>query len=159
MPQVTPDWFRIVNEYGWEVGPTLPFILGAIRKPRGEAPGSRAVGQKEFHALLTRIDQETHAGYGVNIQWCEEPGTYVVAPQTGSLCLTWANTIQAHNVDTLAAALWTLYGDWISESKYSKNGDWHVFTEIELKRIRDVLDADLLPRQTHDGEDSSINSR
>ena len=49
---------------------------------------------------------------------------------------------------SLAATLWNLYGNEISQGEYSKNGTWHDFTPDELKRIRDVL-GEFNPEQLH----------
>ena len=68
---MTPDWFRIVKDYGFRVGPTIPFVLGAaVLRPLGDPP-SAATGQKELHRLIMMMASETPDGYGVNIQWCD----------------------------------------------------------------------------------------
>src|SRR5436190_20914271 len=107
MTETTPDWFRIVRHYPNQIGPTVPFLLGAIRDPVGEVPTSRASAQVELRDLLGRMYDEIVPDYGVNIQWCETTDAFVVAPIWPGRSLTWQqHTLNAHNVDTLAAELW-----------------------------------------------------
>ena len=137
-----PAWFRIVSNPGLKVGPTLPFIVGAIRDPIGAAPDSRAAGNEELLQLLRMMDEEAPANYGIGIQWCPSVAAYVAACVIGP-GLTWHNTgFDATSRDALGARLWDLYGDVIAEGHYSKNGDWHRFTDAELKTIRRILSRD-----------------
>lgn len=136
-----PDWFRVIKDCGFDNGPTLPFIMGAIRTPLGEAPPSRAEGQVELHQLLTRMDAEAlEDGYGIFIEMCLKLHVYVAAKRRpAQVSLDWQNSLKAHNVATLTAELWGMYGDFIERGEYSKNGTWHPFTRSEKARIRKTL--------------------
>ena len=137
-----PVWLRIVRNPQLKVGPTLPFIAGAIRDPLGDAPGSRATGQEEFFELLRMMDEEAPADYGISIQWCPSVAAHVAACVTVP-GLTWhASGFDVTSRDALGAQLWDRYGDVIANGHYSKNGNWHCFTEGELKTIRTVLSGD-----------------
>ena len=134
-----PAWLRILRNLQLKVGPTLPFIMGAIRDPLGDAPGSRPTGQEEFFELLRMMDEEAPADCGISIQWCPSVAAHVAAFVTEP-GLTWhASGFDATSRDALGARLWDLYGDVIASGHYSKNGNWHHFTEGELKTIRTVL--------------------
>ena len=119
----------------------MPFIVGAIREPIGEAPGSRAAGHKELFELLRMMDEEAPADCGISIQLCTGVDAHVVACITEP-GLTWHNSgIDAPRRDVLGARLWELYGNMIAAGHYSKNGKWHRFSELELKAIRTVLNG------------------
>ena len=134
-----PAWLRIVRNPQLKVGPTLPFIVGAIRAPLGDAPGSRTTGQEELFELLRMMDEEAPADCGISIQLCTSVDAHVVACITEP-GLTWHTSgIDATSRDALGGRLWELYGDVIATGRYSKNGDWYRFSEPELKAIRTVL--------------------
>ncbi len=141
----TLNWFRIVKSYSalakLTYRPTLPFIVGAIRDPVGEAPDTRAAAQVELHSLLKKM-HDAPVGSGVHIQWC--PGTVahvVVAMGHSVKSLTWnpSEFKEAVDVDALFGKLWACYGDRIFDGKYSKNGNWHGFTPTEFKNIRKAI--------------------
>ena len=137
-----PAWLRIVSNPQLKIGPTLPFIVGAIRDPIGDAPDSRATGNEELLELLRMMDEEAPADCGISIQWCPSVAAHVAACVTEP-GLTWhATGFDATSRDALGAKLWDFYGDVITKGHYSKNGDWHRFTEGELKTIRTVLSGD-----------------
>lgn len=96
MPLETPDWYRIVTDYRprWNVGPTVPFVFGAVRKPMGEAPTSRGEAQMELHGLLMRFYNEVAPCFGTRLQPCITAGL-VLAP-TGANYFEWDhNTFDA----------------------------------------------------------------
>ena len=162
----TLNWFRIVKSYSalakLTYRPTLPFIVGAIRDPVGEAPDTRAAAQVELHSLLKKM-HDAPVGSGVHIQWCPGaraaarrgilfshvhiqwcPGTVahvVVAMGHSVKSLTWnpSEFKEAVDVDALFGKLWACYGDRIFDGKYSKNGNWHGFTPTEFKNIRKAI--------------------
>ena len=134
-----PAWLRIVSNPRLNVGPTLPLIVGAIREPIGDAPDSRATGQEELFELLRMMDEEAPADRGISIQWCPSVAAHVAACITEP-GLTWhASGFDATSRDALGARLWELYGDVIATGHYSKNGDWHRFSDLELNAIRTIL--------------------
>ena len=134
-----PAWLRILEhrrEFGFKIGPTLPFVLGAIQEAIGKAPSSRADGQRTLHNLLRAIEA---SGCGVEILWCPTTNAYV-ACSCGGDSLNWRDVDElGASIDSLAASLWNRYGDAISSGKYSKNDDWHEFTADEAMRIKAVL--------------------
>ena len=136
MARALPAWFRIVNNPRLSVGPTIPFILGAIRDPLGKPPPSRAQGQRELHTLLSEM---TEAGHAVRIQRCPGTQAHVAAKGGPGPSLTWEQALNARNTDALAGALWQLYGDHIEQGHYSKDDKWHSFSEDELEQIRLIL--------------------
>ena len=142
VPTLHSDWFRIVRNYSdlvqLTLGPTLPFIVGAIRDPVGEAPDTRAAGQRELYSLLKKMN-DAPVGVGVKIQFCPGIGAHVVAA-AGNSSLTWdPSELAAGGVDDLFGQLWDCYGDQISAGEYSKDGDWHRFTSTEFKNIRKAI--------------------
>ena len=135
-----PAWLRILDhcrEFGFTIGPTLPFILGATQESIGKAPASRADGQGALHELLVAMDA---SGYGLTIQSCPTTMAYVVARTSGE-SLTWDEELGA-GIEPLTANLWNRYGDAVSSGRYSKNGDWHEFTDQEVARIKAALQAE-----------------
>ena len=64
---------------------------------------------------------------------------YVVV-RIGGESLTWDEKLGA-GIEPLTANLWNRYGDAVSSGRYSKNGDWHEFTE-EVARIKAALQAE-----------------
>jgi hypothetical protein len=137
-----PDWFKILTDIDpplWSKGPTIPFILGAIRF-LDVAPPSRATGQIELRGLLRRMEREAPPHYGVCITPCPSAGHIVVAHGNS---LTWDpyDFPNIATVDALTGRLWSLYGDQISEGKYSINrdGKWHTFEPPEISAIRAAL--------------------
>ena len=138
-----PAWFRIVNNPSLNVGPTLPFIVGAIRDPIGASPDRRATGDQELGRLLCMMDNEAPADCGISIQWCPGVDAHVAACVRPGNGLSWNTTdFDVGSRDALAARLCDLYGDVIARGQYSKNGAWHHFTDAELRNIRRVLDVD-----------------
>lgn len=133
-----PAWFLIVTNYpGLHVGPTVPFLVGAIRDPVGEAPESRSTAQEELHSLLEKMRIGTPTGYGVRIQWCTTVDAFVVGLVSHGASLSWEpHELDASTIEGLFGKLWERYGDYICEGKYSKNGDWHRFSEQEIAAIR-----------------------
>ena len=90
--------------------------------------------------LLTR--PEAPADCGINIQWCTSVAAHVAACVTEPR-LTWrASDFDVPSRDALGAQLWNCYGDVIAKGHYSKNGNWHRFSEVELKTIRTLLSGD-----------------
>ena len=135
-----PTWLQIIRHPQLKVGPTLPFIVGAVREPIGAAPDSLAAGQVELFELLRMMDQEAPADCGISIQWCPTVHAHVATCVTEP-GLTWhASGFDVTHRDALGARLWERYGDVIAKGHYSKNGTWHGFTEGEIRKIRTLLD-------------------
>ena len=90
--------------------------------------------------MLAMMDKDAPATFGINIQWCPRVDAHVavcVSPGNG---LTWNPAdFDVGSRDALGARLWDLYGCVIAMGQYSKNGDWHRFTEAELRSIGNLL--------------------
>lgn len=138
-----PDWFRIVKDYGFQNGPTIPFVLGAATfRPLNEPPIDRPTGQRALHTLLMEMKETTlSGGWGVAIQWCPTTGAFVVVTRHGQP-FEWDPALEAGSVDVLAAKLWEKHGDDISAGRYSRNTTthtWERFSDKELARIRQLI--------------------
>lgn len=75
--QLTPRWLRIARDYpDNSSGPTLPFIIGAIREPIGD---QRTPDQdrEDLKALLLAMDRGAPDNSTVTIRWCEPTGEYI----------------------------------------------------------------------------------
>ena len=88
------------------------------------------------------MDNDAPAAFGINIQWCPGIDAHVavcVSPGNG---LAWnATDFDVGSRDALGARLWDLYGHVIATGQYSKNGNWHRFTEAELRSIHRILEG------------------
>ncbi len=139
-----PAWFRIVKDYGFRAGPSVPFVLGgAVLRPLGEPPPSAPDAQAKLHHLLTLMATETPAGYGVHVSWCGDLDAYIFETHQPGDGLTWGPEFEAKNLDVLCARLWKEHRDEIAKGHYSKEkgGDWHEFRDDERARLRALLDS------------------
>ena len=140
-----PAWLRIIRNPALGFGPTLPFIVGAIRDPIGAAPDSPAAGRQELFELLRVMDEKAPAACGINIQWCQTVDAHV-ATYVARRGLSWYGSKfeDVTGRDVLGKRLWARYGDKIASGRYSKDkdGEWHCYTEGELNTIRTLLDED-----------------
>lgn len=151
-----PPWLRIVQDHPTnKIGPTIPFLLGALRSPVGEVrdvPTSR----KELGALLVEMCDEPLAPWHVVIQPCGTPEKLVVnmsdvAPpgyiriespskKGRALYCYPIHGADIHDVDSLEDALWTLWGDVISRGDFSYvDGKWTPFTRFDKNDIATAL--------------------
>ena len=72
------EWFRIVEFYpDFHMGPTIPFVLGAIQEPIGRPPCTEAIAKDNLRDLLKAL-REAPKGHGVRIVWCQPTGAHVV---------------------------------------------------------------------------------
>ena len=62
-------WIRVVKNYPNTNGPTIPFILGALRQPVGAVAASDA-NREELRALLVAMRDDSPATYKVVIKEC-----------------------------------------------------------------------------------------
>jgi hypothetical protein len=66
---MTDTWIRILKDYPNRFGPTVPFILGALRHPVGSVlPAEKS--REELRALLVAMRDEAPDHYSVVIQGC-----------------------------------------------------------------------------------------
>lgn len=153
-----PAWLRIVQDYpGNKVGPTVPFLVGALRQPPGAAK-NQASGREELRSLLAAMRDESPAPWNVVIQPCGGPEKLVVTltdverhdcigirstSVTGKVLYCHPIGSNISDIDGLVDALWGEFGNSIDGGKFSYvGGEWRTFTDVELKSINDVLKAE-----------------
>jgi hypothetical protein len=136
-----PDWFRIVTEFGFPNGPTIPFLLGAtVLRPLNAAPKNSGIAQAALYELLRTIATEDCR---VLVRDCPTTDAYVVVPnQYGAQSLEWDPSMDVTSVDALFAVLWKKHSREISAGSYSRNvgtNKWEPFNDTELTRIRQLV--------------------
>jgi hypothetical protein len=149
------QWLRIVQDYpGNNVGPTVPFLIGALRQPPGAAR-PKGSGRAELRALLAAMLGESPMPWNVVIQPCGGPEKLVVtltdvkrpdcieirsATVPGRVLYCHPVDSQVGNIDDLANALWNEFGTNIDEGKFSYvDGEWRPFSSTEVNNINAVL--------------------
>lgn len=136
-------WFRIVRFYPrLSVGPSILFVVGSVQDPIGAAPVTKALAKSQMRKLLVQMHDETPSGYGVQILWCPTIKAYVVTADRGGEAsrMTTVDGRELRDVDSQLEFLWELYGDEISEGRYSIDDQlWHGFTAEEQGTIREIL--------------------
>ena len=153
--RMKPDWLRIVQDYpDNKVGPTVPFLVGALRHPPG-APQPKGSGRAELHTLLIAMRDESPARWNVVIQPCGGPEKLVVtltdikrpdcigvrsASRPGKVLYCHPIRSGISEIDGLVDALWGEFGVNIDDGKFSYvGGEWRAFSKMELQNISDVL--------------------
>lgn len=145
-------WFRIVKDYPNKVGPTIPFILGALRRPVGAVAAPDA-SRAELRALLVAMRDDTPAPHNVVIQGCttlgepvvalsdHQPGGFIrldsVSKPGRALYCGPSYGADVHDFESLAEALWERYAQVISEGRFSfRNRTWHPFDQAERAKLK-----------------------
>src|SRR5437867_1677291 len=141
-------WFRVVKDYPNNFGPTIPFILGALRRPVGNVlPFDES--REELRALLAAMRDEVPDRYSVVIQGCANLGEPIVrlsdsepsgflrfdSPSKKGRALYFESfyDLPVDDFESLVKGLWERYETIISEGRFSRrNGTWQVFDETEL---------------------------
>lgn len=136
------NWSRIVESYpGNHMGPTLPFLFGAMQEPVGEAPATEAAASAALRELLDALsDAPEH--HGVRIQRCDTIHEYVVAQHPFTSGLSWdeIDGVKPATLDELVALLWARYGRMIMAGEFSfTDGEWHRLWPGEMGRIESTL--------------------
>ena len=135
-------WSRIVECYpDFHMGPTIPFVLGAIQVPIGRPPRTDAIAKDSLRQLLKAL-RDTSRGHGVRIQWCLTTGAHVVTANPFVEGLDWEaiDGCVPPNLDGLFEMLWARYGAFILAGDYSIDGRvWHPFTPDEVRKIEKTL--------------------
>ena len=73
---------RIIEDYpGLHMGPSVPFVVGALKEPIGAAPVDEKNGRQALSDLLTEL-RAAPRGRGVRIQWCGNIKAYVATSVT-----------------------------------------------------------------------------
>ena len=141
---MSAQWLKILaqkQDFGFETGPTIPFLLGAMRQPIGD-PSSPEAGRRELGELVAQF--QVHA----KLQWChgiEEFAVVARGPQTpftisdptGAL-----KGIDPEDVSAMTDALWTRYQEFITTGRFSRDRDkkeWRVYRDHERNRIGTAL--------------------
>lgn len=134
-----PAWFLVVTRSGFEVGPTVPFVLGAIQTPIGARPESAESAKKELADL---IESMRDSGYGVSIQDCKDVVRDLVVTSNGLNSLLWepVDGCKMPDCDGLIEVLWARYGKYIVEGEYSiDDGIFREFNASEIAKIKKAL--------------------
>lgn len=137
-------WFRIVKFYPTpqRIGPSVPFVLGAIQRPVGAVPDSEDIAKQKLLRLLTQMHDETPNGFGIQILWCSTIKAYVVTADrwSESSKLTTSDEKQLVRVEAHFDFLWNLYGHEILRGHYSIDDQvWHAFKDDEEPTIHATL--------------------
>lgn len=122
------------------MGPTVPFVLGALARPIGEAPANAQAGRDKLTRLLTTL-RDAPRRRGVSIHWCANIRAYVATSMPFVEGLAWdVQDSDPQDFETLVDALWRQYGSFILAGEYSiDDGVWHRFTEDEIGAIEQLL--------------------
>lgn len=151
---MTPKWFRIARDYPDNVsGPTLPFIIGAIREPIGDKR-TPDEDREDLKALLLAMDGGAPDKSSVMIRWCGPTREYIaeVHPEyiptkfnAGSAKpakrLDWRiEGEDVPNLEALESFLWRRYEGPLSRQEFSwVDKDWHEFSPDERTKIQATL--------------------
>lgn len=155
-----PRWFTLVRRYPNTRGPTIPFVVGALRKPIGSAL-SASRSRAELGFLLRAMRDDPIGNHQVAIVWCGVIGQLVVSVEfaggvSPSFYRAFASDITpgralfvertyGQEVDTfqaLEAALWAAFRAPICDSRFSfhrHDASWRPFTDEEIERVAEVL--------------------
>jgi hypothetical protein len=123
------------------MGPTIPFVLGAIQVPIGRPIRTEAIAKDNLRELLKAL-REAPKGHGVRIQWCLTTRAHVVTANPFVEGLDWEalDGCVPPNLDGLFDVLWERYGTFILAGDYSIDDlVWHPFTPDEVKKIEETL--------------------
>src|SRR6266571_2451306 len=139
-------WLRILEhkqEFGFETGPTIPFLLGAMRQPVGKS-SSPDVGRSELGYLVAEIC--AHA----SLQWCHGIMEFAVVargPQAHFSVNDPTNVLKGvdtNDASAMTKALWVRHEDPISTARFSLDRDsleWRSYLPNEVDRIGNALAA------------------
>jgi hypothetical protein len=143
MPDKLDAALRIIEDYpGFHMGPTVPFVLGALRDPIGAAPAHPDEGRIELSHLLRQLSAAP-AGRGVRIQWCRNIKAYVATSMPFVEGLAWdVEGCGPDDFEGLVASLWQLYGTFITAGEFSIDDYvWHSLTSDEIRTVEWLLDG------------------
>src|SRR5262245_28928424 len=134
---------RIIEDYpNLHMGPTVPFVLGALQQPIGVAPETSEAGLEKLRRLLTAL-RTAPSGRGVRVQWCANIRAYVATSMPLIDGLAWdVQDCDPNDLEKLVHALWQMYGSFIMAGEYSIDDFvWHRFTSDEIRNIEELQDA------------------
>jgi hypothetical protein len=144
-----PDWFRIIKNYpDLTNGPTIPFLLGALR-PDPDAVLPDEESKEELRALVQAMRREMPAANGVEIERCGPLDAHVFGLRSGGgLKFKDMYPYDVHDDESLVDALWSMYGEPISTREFSREkadpikgtkAFWRPFSPGERQTVDDVL--------------------
>ena len=145
-----PDWFRIIKNYpNLTNGPTIPFLLGALR-PNPDAAVPDDQSKEQLRALIQAMRREMSTGNGVEIERCAPLDAHVFGLRSGGgLKFKDMYPYDVHDDDSLVEALWSMYGKTISTRDFSREkadpikgmgAFWRPFNPDERRKINGILD-------------------
>src|SRR6266446_3443630 len=116
-----PDWFRIIKNYpNLSNGPTIPFLLGALR-PNPDAVVPDDQSKEQLRALIQAMRREMPTDQGVEIERCGPLDAHVCGLRSGGgLKFKDVYPYDVYDDDSLVDALWSMYGETISTRKFSR---------------------------------------
>ena len=154
---MNPPWLRIARDYPDNAsGPTIPFLIGAIRDPIG-ATRTPEEDRGDLHALLLSMDRGAPDKSTVMIRWCgviheyiaEQHNEYIptkyTAASTTAKSLDWRirpeDAPNVADLQALEAFLWQRYEGALSEQRFSWiDQDWRPFSPPERSKIQATLE-------------------
>lgn len=157
---MTAKWFQIVKNYPNNFGPTIPFILGAMRQPIGQVlPPNESLEQ--LRDLLVALRDDAHYPYKVVIQECGGIGEPIVtlfdnvppnylrfnsSSKHGRALYVqplYGLEINEDDFESLVKSIWDRYETVISEGHFSRReGKWDVFDVKELANLKEYCDIE-----------------
>lgn len=132
---------RIIEDYpNLHMGPTVPFVLGALQQPIGVPPESSEAAREQLRALLTTL-RAAPRRRGVRVQWCGNIRAYVATSMPFVNGLAWdVQGCDPNDFDGLVDTLWQLYGPFITDGEYSIDDFlWHRLSASEIRTIEELL--------------------
>jgi hypothetical protein len=127
------------------MGPTVPFVLGALRQPIGSAPVDENEGRKALTDLLSEL-RAAPPRRGVRIQWCTNIKAYVATSMPFVDGLAWDVTeCKPDDFQRLVNRLWDLYGASIMAGQFSIDDyAWRSLTRDEIETIEQLRHGEAL---------------
>ena len=142
-------WIRIVEGYpDFHMGPSIPFVLGAIQEPAGKPFPFEALARLGLGELLEAF-RATSKGHGIRIRWCHMIRAHVVTSNPFIDGLHW-DTIGGctpPDFERLFDVLWERYGAAISAGEFSiERRVWRPFTQSEFRTIEETFGMESRPQ-------------
>jgi hypothetical protein len=162
---MSAPWLWIVKDGRFQWGPTLPYIVGAMRLHNGTAEiASEDVCRDDLLELMTDMRDEVSPPECISIQPCgtlealvasarpEPPQgrSFIQSPHHADRGLYYSVGSTGHTLESLFEAMWNEHGEYILQGRFSReqvsglNGpewDWVRFDDAERQQIRKTLAA------------------
>jgi hypothetical protein len=137
---------RIIEDYpDLHMGPSVPFVVGALQDPIGAAPVDESKAQNALSVLLTEL-RAAPRGRGVRIQWCRNIKAYVITSMPLVDGLAWdVKDCRPDDFHGLINTLWAQYGTSMMRGEFSIDDSvWHSLTLDEIRTIAQLRDGEPL---------------